>query len=725
MSKVNFFAKISAFFIWLSMLSGVTYALLHEQELFQIRSQSVAKMTSKSGDILYREEGLVRWRETVENQEFSDGDWIVTGPGSLATIAFKSGQVLKLGSDTQIQIRGILQGKSEYSYMVTLSKGAVVAEVTENRHHVGREVRGGSNDGNFDESVGQSYKSQVELKPSHGMVIRSGNRSFTVDQGKKLGLVKERGTNEITKVSEKILSSNIFNKDRVSKVDALDADVLPPSARSFSGKIGSIVVTKEAVLSKTNVPFEAGRAHASNGFGLGQTDPGSIEMAQTQRELEQPKLSRADLTALSESLFSSTGGVASDNRPLVSNNKMFDESVSIASKKSKNTDNLPVLKLKDKIDRLDVGMDSSKDSNVGRVKRTDKNGVYPNGKVFSLSSKAITSAKDFKKSSSAESEGNSLKNISGIDFEHYLHLDNRLLNISAYKSISSLKNSKIKVSLLPPKKRPLAGQLRPIVELVGKQGTKIPLVEGNANGDLEVFLPLDLVIKYGREKVSGAFKEYEVSARAGSEWTINGEKAYAFERVFSVIKVTGFAGGASQGITVGLDRFDTDRSGSASNFKQNEIAPEKAPIRISLQSEDDFSLISPFVAKASHVGFGKGGPRDDLGYFVVRNRAVIAEVSGSGLTRIVLQNILSVLRGDFVFRGFKNALHEPSDKSQRDITTWVDSLLDQGKVLYVMKRSRLYPVSREFVKTNNEVARFIDSQAKAVFVEKVDVIVYR
>lgn len=723
---MKFFSKIFAFFIWLSSLVGVAYALYNEQDVFQIRSQSVAKMTSKSGDILYREEGLVRWRETVENQEFSDGDWIVTGPDSLATIAFKSGQVLKLGSDTQIQIRGIMQGTSDYSYMVTLSKGAVVAEVTENKHHASREIRDGSNEGFFGKKKLQNHKSPLEAKASHGMVIRSGNRSFTVDEGNKLGLMKERDANVITKVSDKFLSSNVFTKDRVSKVDSLEADVLPASARVFPSKIGSIIVTKDAVLSKNSIPFEAGQAAISTEFGLDQGEPGSVKKAQPQKQLDQPKLSRADLTALSESLFSFTGGVASDDRSVGINRREMVEGSPKVSNNIKNTDNLPVLKLKDKIDRLEVGMDSSRDANRDLANRLDIRGKSPKSRAFSLSSKALRSGTDLKKSPTPEPDKNVMKNsFAAIDFEHYLHLDNRLLSISTYKSISSIKNSRIKVPLLPPKNKPLAGQLRPILELIGKQGVKIPLVEGNSNGALEVFLPLEIVIKYGREKVSGVFKEYEVSARAGSEWTVNGEKAYAFERVFSVIRVSGFAGGSSQGITIGLDKFDADRSGDVSNLKQKEVSPEIAPIRISLQSEDDLSLISPFMATASQVGFAKGGPRDDLGYFVVRNRAVIAEVSGAGLTRINLQNIVTALRGDFVFRGFKNALHEPSDKSQKDLTTWVDSLLDQGKVLYVMKRSRLYPVSREFVKTNNEVAKFIDSQAKAVFVEKVDVIVFR
>lgn len=721
---MKIFLKIIAFIIWISLVSGITYAIYHEQELFQLKSQSIAKMTSKSGDILYRQEGLVRWRETVENQEFSDGDWIVTGPLSFANIAFRSGQLLKVGSDTQIQIRGIMQGSSEYSYMVTLSKGAVVAEVTEKQRLKAKKNREDASDMSFGSRLANSYSSAGDSNTSHGMVIRSGNRSFTVDEGKKLGLLKEVGTAEMTKVSDSLLLSNSFMKGRLGKPDNLEADFLPPDARVFSDKKSAIIVTKDAVLSKANLPIEAGRANDRNVSGLVSTESGSPKMAQPQKHLDQLRISRADFTAMSDSSTLSDGDVPSDERSVGFNKKLSSDGSQIASKKAKISDHLPVLKLKEKIDKLDLGIQASKNANVSMVSQSDGNNLPVKNRSFGLRSKDNGSKKVSKQD--PDLDKSIINNdVSAIGFEHFLRLENRLLSISVYKSVSALRNGKIRLTLLPPTKKPAVGQLRPVLELVGKQGSKIPIVEGNINSDSEIILPLDLVIKYGREKFVGVFKEYEVSARAGSVLTVNGKKSQAFERVFSVIKVTGLGGGSSQGITVGLDNFDAGRSNNGNSSKKPEISTEIAPIRISLQSENDLPLISPFIEKASRVGFSKGGPRDDLGYFVVRNQAVIAEIAGSGLTRGILQNIVTALRGDFVFRGLKNALHEPGDKSQRDLTTWVDSLLDQGKVLYVMKRSRLYPVSREFVKTNNEVAKFIDSQAKAVFVEKVDVIYFR
>jgi hypothetical protein len=52
-------------------------------------------------------------------------------------------------------------------------------------------------------------------------------------------------------------------------------------------------------------------------------------------------------------------------------------------------------------------------------------------------------------------------------------------------------------------------------------------------------------------------------------------------------------------------------------------------------------------------------------------------------------------------------------------------LLDKGKVLYILKRNKIYPVSRDFIKTNNEVAKFVEGQARAIFLQKVEILAYR
>ena len=90
-----------------------------------------------------------------------------------------------------------------------------------------------------------------------------------------------------------------------------------------------------------------------------------------------------------------------------------------------------------------------------------------------------------------------------------------------------------------------------------------------------------------------------------------------------------------------------------------------------------------------------------------------------------IETLLPLLDGNFVFKGPRSALYDMRGTSQTALLDWIGALLDKGKVLYILKRNKLYPVSRDFIKTNNEVAKFIDSQAKAIFLEKVEILDYR
>jgi hypothetical protein len=83
---------------------------------------------------------------------------------------------------------------------------------------------------------------------------------------------------------------------------------------------------------------------------------------------------------------------------------------------------------------------------------------------------------------------------------------------------------------------------------------------------------------------------------------------------------------------------------------------------------------------------------------------------------------MNLLKGEFVFRGSRSALHDTRTRSKGDLVNWMSALLDKGKVLYILKRKKLYPVSKQFIKTNDEVAQFIDEQAKAVFLDKVEIL---
>jgi hypothetical protein len=722
--KTHETGKILAFLGWLALICAVTWAIYFQDSFFRNDTESIAEIRKKSGDVMYREEGLVSWRYVVDNQKFADGDWVATGPDAKSTIGFRSGQKIKLGPDTQVQIRSILQGDNDYSYMVTLSRGAVIAEVKKEQS-----VRSlaETKPKLFGFLGGQSNVSSMEKggeKNSIGMVVRSGNRSFAVESGSQVGLMKDTEEQDLRRIGSVDLLQNHYKNSKNAAVEGLKPNFLPPAARLFPEKMGSIVVAKEAILSISDkvlpsTAFSDQKNVASQEGGLDKDPKGNSLLPE-----REGKISYADLAALSSSMFSADGVNNSDSfsAKRISSYATISNSLALRARKSKG--DLPVLALKEKVDRMDAGNSRELASlSSGSIETSNRPQKY--GQKKAKRPKTDGDRSHIKQALQTEKSKQERKAppkiMSAKGYEYFLNIQDRSLSLSLFRSISSLRRDKIKVSIRAPRSQPQIGELVPVVELVGRHGGRIPLIEGRSSSDSEVVIPLELIISHGREKILGAFREYEVSARAGCAWIVRGQRIESFERVYSQIKIRALGNSPSEGITVGLDLLDWDRLAVVNSHGKKEIAPESAPIRISVQSERDLSKIMPFIQASNQVGMVKGGPRDDFGYFVVRNQAVIAEMGGPALSRKILEKVTKALGGDFVFRGQKRALHDAHDKDQKDIAFWIDSLLDQGKVLYVMKRAKLYPVSRDFVKTNNEVAKFIDSQAKAVFVEKVDV----
>ena len=91
----------------------------------------------------------------------------------------------------------------------------------------------------------------------------------------------------------------------------------------------------------------------------------------------------------------------------------------------------------------------------------------------------------------------------------------------------------------------------------------------------------------------------------------------------------------------------------------------------------------------------------------------------------MIREITRLLGGRFAFRGSRSALYDTKGQTQQGLVDMVDALLDNGKILYILKTKKVFPVSRDFIKNNKEVGQFIDSQANAIFLEKVEILDYR
>jgi hypothetical protein len=592
--------KIFGFITWLGLVSTVIFAIYNQEIFLKKEAESIASISTKSGDVLFRQEGLVRWLDAVERQQFHDGDWVATGPSTTAKLEFRSGQVLQLGPDTQIQIRSIIQGRNDYSFMITLSRGEIVAEVK--KAPAGTEANKGKN------HPGKSFFSSSHTPKNIGdsevstnqtsLIVRSGNSSVNVGSGNKIGLSKEQGATDIRKFVplSTLDKSPIFNFKK-SNARALAATFLPPSARIFPEKMGAVIVAKEE-------SSEASTAHIA---------PSPVPP------------------------------------PLV-------------------------------------------------IKRRS----HPKPEI---DTKVV---------------------LKPIGYEYKLIIPNQSVVLSTDWDISSLFLANIIVPIEMPKNFPKEGEIRPQVEISGGNVISIHKIEGQSPTDRSIKIPVGLIFRYGRVTTVGLVKEYEVSLRGGVVWKLKNKQGESFETSYSTIRIKSYGDLPRRTLTMGVERLAAlDKGDSPWSPPKQDIPAETAPIQISLQYGADISKVMPFIRGSKAISLTEGGPRDESGIFVVRDQHIIAQLSGQGLTHEVLNLVLKTLSADFIFRGQRSSLHDSYNKSQSDMTSWVDELLDQGRVLYVMKRAKLYPVSREFVKTNNEVAKFIDSQARAVFVEKVDVLIFR
>jgi hypothetical protein len=98
----------------------------------------------------------------------------------------------------------------------------------------------------------------------------------------------------------------------------------------------------------------------------------------------------------------------------------------------------------------------------------------------------------------------------------------------------------------------------------------------------------------------------------------------------------------------------------------------------------------------------------------------LGEISGSQINESFFKVITLALGGETVYKGKRQAFYTVANGA--DLHNSISKFLDEGKTLYILKKGKTYPVNREFVKSNAEVASFVDTQAKAVFLEKVDIV---
>jgi hypothetical protein len=174
-------------------------------------------------------------------------------------------------------------------------------------------------------------------------------------------------------------------------------------------------------------------------------------------------------------------------------------------------------------------------------------------------------------------------------------------------------------------------------------------------------------------------------------------------------------------VSIGFDALRSDAGSSPWMPPKPPLAVGSAPVAVLLGTDRDLGRLVPYIRGARALGTARGGPGDGEGVFVARDGQVVAELRGAAVGPEARQQLLAALGGSFIFKGRRGAL----DVRKGTVKERVDALLSGSSVLYILRRNKLFPVNRDFVKTSAEVAQFVDSQAQAVFVEKVEILEVR
>jgi len=288
------------------------------------------------------------------------------------------------------------------------------------------------------------------------------------------------------------------------------------------------------------------------------------------------------------------------------------------------------------------------------------------------------------------------------------------------RPLSSLLNFSLKVPVVVTKNRPNVGNLDSFLLFEGKKGGQIYNVGLNST---DVTIPISNILRNAQvNRLASGVLEYKFSLRGGAKVSYRKKMSRSIASTsvdFSIKSFGKYTGGP---VTLGFDSWNRKKDNPVWMTSKNLISPNSAPIAIHLENAEYMPSFEPYIVGAKSVGRSRKGIFSNTGIFVVKAQKVVAQLRGGLMNNAVREDILKILRADFIYEGSRYAL---SGQGVAPSEAQIKNLLNQGKTLYVLKRKKLYPVSKEFVNSNAEVANFVNEQAKLIFFEKVIILNYR
>jgi len=292
--------------------------------------------------------------------------------------------------------------------------------------------------------------------------------------------------------------------------------------------------------------------------------------------------------------------------------------------------------------------------------------------------------------------------------------------------VASLRTQRLAYPLTLPKVRPSQGEWMPLFEVTDATAQQTRTLPKDSASESTLSVGLDTALDMATISMRGGLKLFTFGVRGGAEVVRGKERSKSVSGKVITTKVYSLAEVPDGPISIGLDGLNPQAANPSTHWLRHkqEISVGDAPLAIHLSSNVDYPKFLPFIRGAQRIGLSLQGPKNQPGLFVVRNHAVVAQISGVGVDKRVLDQIMKILRADLIFKGSKTDLHMVQGTGAAAVSESVGSLLDRGKVIYLLKLNKLFPVSREFIKSNNEVASFVGSQGAMIFLNKVEIVNY-
>lgn|GEM_PF-7131040 len=221
--------RILALVAWCALVGGVVYAIRALGPGSKSGEDSIAKFVSLSGKVRVQADESVKWRDAAPKALLHEGDRVSTSKKSKALISFDAGRAIRVGEDSLIVISSIKEG-SDFNFIVDVRKGSVIGAT----------------------SVAKKSASGSPAPAPLPIQIRSGNKTFSVEPGKALGVIKSVGE-PVKLISEVAIPTTTSAKSIAS--------IITKIAPADAGNVDLSAISKAATgltdIKPVNIPVEA------------------------------------------------------------------------------------------------------------------------------------------------------------------------------------------------------------------------------------------------------------------------------------------------------------------------------------------------------------------------------------------------------------------------------------------------------------------------------------